>query len=90
MTSKIADEFRTIRELYESNPNKDTFNAIIYGYMGTGKTQVIGTARKPVLIHSFDPGGEKVLVDKIKKGQVMVNSEFQHEDDKKPTSYRAW
>ena len=90
MTSKIADEFRTIRELYESNPNKDTFNALIYGYMGTGKTQVIGTARKPVLIHSFDPGGEKVLVDKIKKGQVMVNSEFQNEDAKKPTSYRAW
>lgn len=88
--SSILDEFTSIRKKYSESPHKDTFNALVYGYMGTGKTTLLGTARKPVLIHSFDPGGEKVLVDQIKTGEVMVNSSFQNEDAKKPTAYRSW
>jgi hypothetical protein len=86
----ILNEFKNIREAYNSSSHKNSFNAIVYGYMGTGKTTLLGTARKPVLIHSFDPGGEKVLVDQIKKGEVMVNNSFQREDSKKPTAYRSW
>lgn len=88
--NKIQTEFKNIRELYRMSPTKDSFNALIYGYMGTGKTTMIGTARKPVLLHCFDPGGEKVLVDQIKAGEVMVNNSFQNEDAKKPTAYRGW
>jgi|TARA_R100000093_G_scaffold18960_5_gene11047 hypothetical protein len=86
----ILSEFKNIRDNYNKSRAKDYFNSLIYGYMGTGKTTILGTARKPVLIHSFDPGGEKVLVDQIKKGEVMVNSSFQHEDAKRPTTYRSW
>jgi len=88
--SDISEEFQKIRDLYKNSPIKDSFNAIVYGYMGTGKTRLLGTARKPVLIHSFDPGGEKVLVDQIKTGEVMVNNSFQEENSKRPTAYRGW
>lgn len=88
--NKIQEEFKNMRELYQTSPTKDSFNALIYGYMGTGKTTMIGTARKPILLHCFDPGGEKVLVDQINKGEVMVNNSFQNEEAKKPTAYKDW
>ena len=86
----MNNEFAEIRNRYQAMPNRETFNGIVYGYMGTGKTTLLGTARKPVLIHSFDPGGEKSLVDKIETGEVMVDSTYQAEDAKKPTAYRSW
>ena len=83
-------EFDSIRKMYANSVTKDSFNAIVYGYMGTGKTTLLGTARKPVLLDCFDPGGEKVLVDQIKTGEIMVRNSYQIEDSRKPTAYRAW
>lgn len=67
---KIA--FEKIRQLYESQPSAGTYNALITGGIGTGKTMSLRTAVKPVLLFSFDTGGGKVLRKEIEAGEVMV------------------
>lgn len=79
-----------IIRLYEEDKSQRTFNAIIAGDMGTGKTSILATARKPVLVHSFDPGGTKVLRPEIEKGEIIPDTRFEAEDPKSPTVFRLW
>lgn len=87
---EIKKEAEKIHERYKSDPRSTTFNAIIYGDLGTGKTYSLRTARKPVLIHSFDPGGTMVLSDLIDKGEVLADTRFEVEDPNQPSSFREW
>ena len=90
----IADELKKLRErtTTELSMQYNTFNALILGESGVGKTSLLETARKPVLIHSFDPGGSKLrnFLPLIKDGSVIVDSQFEVEDMKKPSAYMAW
>lgn len=86
----VKKEFEEIRARYAEGMKHSGYNAMVYGYMGSGKTHLLGTARKPVLIHAFDPGGEKTLADQIESGEVLVDARFQSEDAKKPTAFRSW
>ena len=90
MAVDIKVEAQKLREMYASDSRTESFNAIIYGGMGSGKTTSLATARKPVLAHSFDPGGFKVLEPEITKGEIIVDSRFEVEDPKKPTAFKAW
>lgn len=64
-----------------SKPN-EYVNFIIYGAFGTGKTSVLGTAPKPILIFSFDPGGCKTryLQPMIERREVIVDTTFENID----------
>ena len=84
------EEIARLREIYSKSPRRDTFNAIIYGDIGTGKTTLLGTCRKPVLIHSFDPGGTTVLRDQIEEGSVIVDDRFEAETPDAPRMARLW
>ena len=71
--------------------SQDTLNAIILGQKAIGKTQMIcESARRPVLIHSFDPGGTKHMKPEIERGEVIVDSRFEFDDARKPTAYDLW
>lgn len=59
------------------------------GGIGTGKTHVLKTARKPILLDSWDPGGSKVLREEIKRGEV-IPSRFEKDNYKVPTTYSHW
>lgn len=83
------DQFKAIRERYENDPKANTFNALICGEMGTGKTHILKTCRKPVLVHMFDPGGERTLMDEIKKGEIIVEN-FAPDNPYKPWSFLQW
>lgn len=63
---------------------------LVYGQSGTGKTFSLRTARKPLFIDSFDPGGSVVLADLIQKGEAIIRTEFENEDPKKPTAFARW
>jgi hypothetical protein len=76
--------------MYTSDPRSQTFNAVVYGGLGTGKTSLIRTARKPVLIHSFDPGGTKVLRDEIAAGSILADTRFENEDPRNPTAFKLF
>ncbi len=86
----IRDEFLKVRERYAEDSRTRAFNALIYGRPGTGKTFSLRSAVKPVLIHSFDPGGSLCLRQWIDKGEILVDSRFEKEDAKSPSSYEEW
>jgi len=90
MAIDIKAEAAALRTMYDNDPRKDTFNTLVYGGSGTGKTSLIRTCRYPVLIHSFDPGGTKVLRDEIAAGDIISDTRFEHEDPTKPSVYRDW
>lgn len=58
---KPLDFLRSRRtELTKLKPAQDSFNILIYGYVGTGKSTILSTCRLPIYVISFDPGGTKV------------------------------
>ena len=89
MTIEARKTFEEIKSMYSSDNAVNTFNCITYGLLGTGKTYSLRTARKPVLIYSFDPGGTKVLKEEIERGEVMVVL-CENENAKAPTEFRKW
>lgn len=84
----MKEAFRKARETYANDPKKDTFNALICGELGTGKTHILKTARKPVWGHFFDEGGERTLRDEIDAGEVVPETFI--DDRMKPEAFRRW
>uniref|UniRef100_A0A6M3L9P5 Putative ATPase domain containing protein n=1 Tax=viral metagenome TaxID=1070528 RepID=A0A6M3L9P5_9ZZZZ len=87
---EIEAEAEKLQKMYYDDPRVNGYNAIIYGDLGTGKTYSLRTCRKPVLIHSFDPGGTFVLRDLIDSGDVIADTRFEVEDPDMPTSFKEW
>lgn len=85
----IQKEFDQLKSLYDEDPSRDTFNALILGRMGTGKTTLAKTCPGPVLVHSFDPGGTRSIRSYVKEGRIMVQK-FEDEDGKNPSQHRKW
>jgi hypothetical protein len=71
----------------EGASNKANF--LIYGDMGTGKSYLLRTARKPVLVYLFDPGGLKALNSLIASGDIFVRL-YEYEDSHHPTLFRQF
>jgi hypothetical protein len=65
--------------MYKTDEVNKTFNAIILGQIGSGKTSMLATCPKPVLIDSFDPGGHKLktLQPYIEKGEIVPDSRWE-------------
>jgi len=85
------DFLRTRRdELATRVSGQKTFNILAYGYVGTGKTSLIATARRPIYIYSFDPGGTKlkVLDNLVDSGDAVLDTEYEIEDIKSPSAMR--
>jgi hypothetical protein len=60
-------------KMYAEDSAQHKFNAIVLGQLGVGKTTLLKTARMPVLIDSFDPGGPKLRDFKplIEAGRIV-------------------
>jgi len=76
--------------MYSQDPRNMTFNCLVHGPVKVGKTSLLRTCPKPVLVHSFDPNGTMVLADLIESGQVMVDTRFEEEDPFNPKACRLW
>ena len=97
----IKVEMAGLRKLYDEDPRSKSYNAIIYGGTGSGKTSLLRTCRLPLHVDSFDPGGTKVLQgeailnekrypDEMARGNIIVDSSFENEDPNKPWAIKAW
>lgn len=94
------EQAKTIRERYAADPRSTSFNCVLYGGLGTGKTYSLRTAVAPVYVMSFDPGGSKVLAQRIanhkypdvsiSSGNILVDSRFEVEDPKRPGAFELW
>lgn len=90
MPLDIKKEFEEIRKMYDSQAQQKSFNALIYGDFGTGKTRLLKTCRLPVHVDSFDPGGTKTIRDDIAGGKVLADVRYEVEDPMKPTAFALW
>ena len=88
----IQAELEKIARIYEEDKAvEDSFNALIYGDLGTYKTSFITTGRRPILIHSFDRGGTKIpeVRQGIEEGWCFVET-FETDDWRAPKQYDRW
>ena len=83
-------EAERLRTRYASDPRQHSFRVLITGESGTGKTHLLRTARRPVHVDSFDPGGTLVLRDLIERGHVVADTIYETEDRTNPTMFREW
>jgi hypothetical protein len=83
-------EVEKLRKMYQDDPRQQSFNLLLIGEKGTGKTKILQTARKPVHVDSFDPGGTLVLKQEIKKGLIVPDTRWENEDPYKPRVYSEW
>jgi hypothetical protein len=90
MPLEISKELEDIKNYYENDIKQSTFSALVLGESGSGKTFLIRTARKPVFIDSFDPGGTRALKDLISSNDIVVDTRWENEDPLKPSVYKEW
>ncbi|MBU2685878.1 MAG: ATP-binding protein, partial [Gammaproteobacteria bacterium] len=83
-------ELDRVRKFYSQDPMQKRFSAIVTGETNAGKTFLLRTARMPVHIDSFDPGGTKCLNDLIRKGNVISDTKWETEDPFNPKIYAEW
>jgi len=86
----IQKEFAQIKQQYEDDARQDTFNVLVTGETGTGKTHLARTARKPVHVDSFDPGGTKTLRREIKEGKILADTRWEDENPADPWAFKEW
>ena len=83
-------EAEKLRTMYVNDPHQQSFSVLITGESKTGKTHLLRTARRPVHIDSFDPGGTIVLRDLIAKGDIVADTLYESEDRTEPSMFRQW
>lgn len=90
MPYDYTKELARVKKYYEGDPLQKRFSALICSEIGAGKTYLLRTARFPVHIDSFDPGGTKCLRPWIEKGLIVADTSFENEDPFNPTAWAKW
>lgn len=83
-------ELKRVKDYYNQDPLQKRFSCLLTGDTGSGKSFLLHTARFPIHIDSFDPGGTKCLEPWIKKGDIVADTQWENEDPFEPTVYKAW
>lgn len=90
MAYDYTNELKKVKDYYAGDPLQKRFSALITGFTNAGKTYLLRTARRPVHIDSFDPGGTKCLRDLIESGDVIADTQWENEDPFSPTTFAKW
>jgi len=90
MTYDYKNELKRVRDYYAGDPLQKRFSALICGGIGAGKTYLLRTARKPIHIDSFDPGGTKCLRELIGKGDLVADTQWEADDPFNPDKFAKW
>lgn len=90
MPYDAKQELEKVRKYYSNDPMQKRFSALVTGESNSGKTFLLRTARLPIHIDSFDPGGTKCLNELIQKGDIVVDTFYETEDPYHPKAYAEW
>ena len=83
-------ELEEVKKYYSGDPLQKRFSALITGETNAGKTFLLRTARRPIHIDSFDPGGTKCLRDLIASGDVIADTQWEADDPYDPKVFANW
>jgi hypothetical protein len=90
MAYDAQSELDKVRNYYKDDPLQKRFSALVCGETNAGKTYLLRTARKPVHVDSFDPGGTKCLRDLIDKGDIVADTSYENDDPFEPKAFANW
>ncbi len=91
MPITITDELARVDQLYKESSAQKKLGCLLLGDVGVGKTTALTTARKPILVHSFDPSGAQSIKHLVGSDHgVFVDTFYEGEDRSNPTAYNAW
>lgn len=93
LTSQILTPRETLsnlHELYAASPQAKKFNLLLIGRVGSGKTTLVSTAPKPILIDAFDPNVSKSLARFKDDPNYLINTKFLGDDIGKPRIFTDW
>ena len=90
MAYSKLDELKRVQAYYDSDRLQNRFSALVTGETGSGKTFLVRTARQPIHVDSFDPGGTKCLMDMIRAGKVVADTQWENEDPYAPSVFGEW
>ena len=77
----VKAEVAKLQQMYREEPQSGSFNFLLLGEMGTGKTFLLHSARKPIHLDCFDPGGTKNLSLSADYGRRTVPKIPRHIED---------
>lgn len=88
-------ELEKVTKYYNGDHLQKRFSALVTGETNSGKTYLLRSARMPLHVDSFDPGGTKCLRDLIRSeknpnGQVVVDTQWESEDPFNPNVFADW
>jgi hypothetical protein len=86
----VLAELKKVKEHYAQDSRQNSFNLLLLGESGSGKTFLSRTCRAPIHIDCFDPGGTKGLQKEISEGRIIVDSSFECDDPKNPKAFLEW
>ena len=90
MPYDAKSELDRVRDYYKNDRLQKRFSALITAQSGAGKTFIGRTARFPMHIDSFDPGGTKCLRKWIDKGDIIADTQWEREDPYDPKVFGEW
>lgn len=90
MAYDYQQELQRVKKYYEGDPLQKRLSMLVTGETNAGKTYLARTARKPIHIDSFDPGGTKCLRDLISSGDVIADTSFEDDDPFEPDKFAKW
>lgn len=88
----VKEELQNVQEMYSKREQNQYVSFLGVGDYGAGKTFSVRTMPKPILIHSFDPGGTDAidwLIDDPEE-PVFAETQFETSDPENPKAYRKW
>jgi len=90
MALDMIAEVAKINAYYKEKRGAERYRCLAYGDKGTGKTTLFATARFPVHIDCFDPGGSQVIAPEIEKGLIVADTRFEVDDIENPKVFDLW
>lgn len=90
MAYDYKNELQKVKDYYAGDPLQKRFSALVCGETNAGKTYLLRTARRPIHIDSFDPGGTKCLRDLIAGGDVVADTQWEADDPFNPDKFAKW
>lgn len=90
MPYTYENELKRVKDYYATDPLQKRYSALVTGETNAGKTYLLRTARKPIHIDSFDPGGTKCLRDLIESGDVVADTSWESDDPFNPDAFAKW